>query len=165
MPGMRIPVSSTRSANRPRTIAVPITAMKRLHARLARSLLVLRTCASGDCGPARLSVLRKSKGHATQPWRCRPGSELRTRYARDGGGSRLCGGGKARHVVRVTVLGSGDAFGSGGRLHSAYLVETPRHTFLLDCAPTILHAFTQSRSAPVPVAFVLPSHLHGDHFG
>ena len=30
-------------------------------------------------------------------------------------------------MVRVTVLGSGDAFGSGGRLHSAYLVESPRH--------------------------------------
>ena len=96
---------------------------------------------------------------------CRPGFELRTRYARDGGGSRLCGGGKARHVVRVTVLGSGDAFGSGGRLHSAYLVETPRHTFLLDCGPTILQSFKQSGRDPGAVDFVLLSHLHGDHFG
>src|SRR2546426_4590548 len=162
---MRIPVPSTRSASRPRTIAVPITAMRCPHARLARSLLVLRTCASGDCGLARLSVLRKSKGHATQAWPCRPGPELRTRYARDGGGSRLCGGGKARHVVRVTVLGSGDAFGSGGRLHSAYLVETPRHTFLLDCGPTILQALKRNGRDPAAVDFVLLSHLHGDHFG
>src|SRR5436309_14786650 len=96
---------------------------------------------------------------------CRPGPELRSRYARDGGGSRLCGGGKARHVVRVTVLGSGDAFGSGGRLHSAYLVETPRHTFLLACGPTILQAFKRSGRDPGAVDFVLLSHLHGDHFG
>src|SRR3989442_2488127 len=96
---------------------------------------------------------------------CRPGSELRTGYVRDGGGSRLCGGGKARHVVRVTVLGSGDAFGSGGRLPSAYLVETPRHTFLLDCGPTILQSFKQSGRDPGAVDFVLLSHLHGDHFG
>src|SRR5437667_3759062 len=96
---------------------------------------------------------------------CRPGSELRTRYARDGGGSRLCGGGKARHVVRVTVLGSGDAFGSGGRLHSAYLVESPPHTFLLDCGPSILQAMKQCGRDPGAVDFVLLSHLHGDHFG
>src|SRR3989475_11509017 len=76
-----------------------------------------------------------------------------------------CAGGKARHVVRVTVLGSGDAFGSGGRLHSAYLVETPRHTFLLDCGPTILQAFKRSGRDPGAVDFVLISHLHGDHFG
>src|SRR2546428_11241854 len=76
-----------------------------------------------------------------------------------------CAGGKARHVVRVTVLGSGDAFGSGGRLHSAYLVETSRHTFLLDCGPTILQSFKRNGRDPGAVDFVLVSHLHGDHFG
>src|SRR3989449_8551418 len=96
---------------------------------------------------------------------CRSASELRIRYARDGGGSRLCGGGKATHVVRVTVLGSGDAFGSGGRLHSAYLVESPPHTFLLDCGPSILQAMKQCGRDPGAVDFVLLSHLHGDHFG
>src|SRR5439155_896796 len=72
---------------------------------------------------------------------------------------------KARHVVRVTVLGSGDAFGSGGRLHSAYRVETPRHTFLRDCGPTILQSFKRSGRDPGAVDFVLLSHLHRDHFG
>src|SRR5437870_12082278 len=76
-----------------------------------------------------------------------------------------CAGGKARHVVRVTVLGSGDAFGSGGRLHSAYLVETPRHTCLLAGGPTILQSLKRSGRDPGAVDFVLLSHLHGDHFG
>jgi len=68
-------------------------------------------------------------------------------------------------VARVTILGSGDAFGSGGRLHSAYLVESPPHTFLLDCGPSILQAMKQCGRDPGAVDFVLLSHLHGDHFG
>jgi ribonuclease BN (tRNA processing enzyme) len=68
-------------------------------------------------------------------------------------------------VVRVTVLGSGDAFGSGGRLHSAYLVEGAGKTFLLDCGPTVLQSLKQVGRDPGAIDFVLISHLHGDHFG
>jgi len=68
-------------------------------------------------------------------------------------------------VVRVTVLGSGDAFGSGGRLHSGYLVEAPGVTFLVDCGPTVLQALKRCGRAPGAIDFVLLSHLHGDHFG
>jgi ribonuclease BN (tRNA processing enzyme) len=68
-------------------------------------------------------------------------------------------------IVRVTVLGSGDAFGSGGRLHSAYLVEAPAATFLIDCGPTILQGLKRSSIDPARIDFVLVSHLHGDHFG
>ncbi|MCW5893508.1 MAG: MBL fold metallo-hydrolase [bacterium] len=67
-------------------------------------------------------------------------------------------------MVRVTVLGSGDAFGSGGRFHSAYLVETPGATFLLDCGPSILQALKRARVAPDRLDFVLLTHFHGDHF-
>jgi ribonuclease BN (tRNA processing enzyme) len=68
-------------------------------------------------------------------------------------------------VVRVTVLGSGDAFGSGGRLHSAYLVEAPGATFLLDCGPSVLQSMKRLGLDPDAIDFVLLSHLHGDHFG
>ncbi len=68
-------------------------------------------------------------------------------------------------MVRVTVLGSGDAFGSGGRFHSAYLVEAPGATFLLDCGPSILQALKRVHVDPSRIDFVLLSHLHGDHFG
>src|SRR5579885_3628002 len=67
-------------------------------------------------------------------------------------------------AVRLTVLGSGDAFGSGGRLPSAYLVEAPSATFLVDCGPSVLPALKRTRCAPAAVDFVLLSHLHGDHF-
>jgi ribonuclease BN (tRNA processing enzyme) len=70
-----------------------------------------------------------------------------------------------RCVVRLTVLGSGDAFGSGGRLHSAYLVEAPGTTLLVDCGPTVLQALKQMHVPPERLDAVLLSHLHGDHFG
>lgn len=68
-------------------------------------------------------------------------------------------------MVRLTVLGSGDAFGSGGRFHSAYLIEAPGVTFLLDCGPTILQALKRVRVDPERLDFVAITHLHGDHFG
>jgi len=68
-------------------------------------------------------------------------------------------------LVRVTVLGSGDAFGSGGRLHSAYLVEGGGVTFLLDCGPTVLQSLKRLPIDPERIDFVALSHLHGDHFG
>ncbi len=68
-------------------------------------------------------------------------------------------------TVQVTVLGSGDAFGAGGRLHSAYLVEGPGATFLVDCGGTVLHGLRRFGIEPERIDFVLLSHLHGDHFG
>jgi ribonuclease BN (tRNA processing enzyme) len=65
----------------------------------------------------------------------------------------------------VTVLGSGDAFGSGGRAHSAYLFEAPGVTFLLEAGPTILQSLKRAGRDPEAIDFVLVSHLHGDHFG
>jgi len=68
-------------------------------------------------------------------------------------------------TVRVTVLGSGDAFSSAGRLNSSYLLESSQHTVLMDCGPTILAALKQRHLDPGRIDFVLISHLHGDHFG
>jgi len=67
--------------------------------------------------------------------------------------------------VKVTILGCGDAFGAAGRMHSSYLVETPRCTVLVDCGPTILQALKRLRIDPGRIDFVVLSHLHGDHFG
>jgi ribonuclease BN (tRNA processing enzyme) len=67
--------------------------------------------------------------------------------------------------VQVTVLGSGDAFGSGGRLHSGYLVESAAATFLVDCGPSVLQGLRRCGVDPARIDFVCVSHLHGDHFG
>ena len=67
--------------------------------------------------------------------------------------------------MRVTVLGSGDAFSSGGRGHAAYLIETANSTFLLDCGSQVLQSMKRFGHDPAQLDFVLLSHLHGDHFG
>ncbi|MBI2088160.1 MAG: MBL fold metallo-hydrolase, partial [Deltaproteobacteria bacterium] len=37
--------------------------------------------------------------------------------------------------MKLHILGCGDAFGSGGRNNSGYLVEAEERLFLLDCGP------------------------------
>jgi len=66
--------------------------------------------------------------------------------------------------LRLYVLGCGDAFGSGGRNHSGYLVEASDRVFLLDCGPTTLLAMKRAGIDPRRLDVVFLSHLHGDHF-
>ncbi|MCK4773562.1 MAG: MBL fold metallo-hydrolase, partial [Candidatus Krumholzibacteria bacterium] len=45
--------------------------------------------------------------------------------------------------VTVTFLGSGDAFASGGRFYTCFLVEAPDASFLIDCGATAAVAMKQ----------------------
>ena len=65
----------------------------------------------------------------------------------------------------VRFLGSGDAFGSGGRFQTCILVQTPETTFLLDCGASSLVAMRHFGVAPASIDAILLTHLHGDHFG
>ncbi|HEY7218131.1 MAG TPA: MBL fold metallo-hydrolase, partial [Candidatus Binatia bacterium] len=67
--------------------------------------------------------------------------------------------------MKLHILGCGDAFGSGGRNQSGYLVETNDRLFLLDCGPTTLLAMKRAGLAPQQLNAIFLSHLHGDHFG
>lgn len=67
-------------------------------------------------------------------------------------------------TLRLTVLGCGDAFGSGGRLQSSYHVETPHCRFLLDCGATALIGMHRLDLDPNAIDCIFISHLHGDHF-
>jgi ribonuclease BN (tRNA processing enzyme) len=67
--------------------------------------------------------------------------------------------------VRVRFLGSGDAFGSGGRLQACIHVEAGPMNFLLDCGTTALCAMKRMGVPPSTVQAIFVSHLHGDHFG
>jgi ribonuclease BN (tRNA processing enzyme) len=66
--------------------------------------------------------------------------------------------------MRLHILGCGDAFGSGGRHQSGYLVQASDRLFLLDCGPTTLLAMKRIGVDPSRLDVVLLSHLHGDHF-
>jgi ribonuclease BN (tRNA processing enzyme) len=67
--------------------------------------------------------------------------------------------------MRLTVLGCGDAFGSGGRANTCYLIETPRSTTALDFGATALVEMKRRGFDPRRLDAIVLSHLHGDHFG
>jgi ribonuclease BN (tRNA processing enzyme) len=67
--------------------------------------------------------------------------------------------------IAVRFLGSGDAFGSGGRLQACIHVRAAGHELLLDCGATALVGMHRFGVDPSAVETVLVSHLHGDHFG
>src|ERR1700724_3672604 len=67
--------------------------------------------------------------------------------------------------MRIQFLGSGDAFGSGGRFNTCFLVENKAGAFLIDCGASSLIAMRKYGIDPNCIDTVFISHLHGDHFG
>ena len=67
--------------------------------------------------------------------------------------------------MKLTVIGSGDAFGSGGRFNTCFRIETAGRDLLLDCGASSLPALKAQGVDPNAIDGVLLSHLHGDHFG
>ncbi len=67
--------------------------------------------------------------------------------------------------MEIRFLGSGDAFGSGGRYHTCFLVTAAETRFLIDCGASSLIALKRYGVDPNSIDTVLVSHLHGDHFG
>lgn len=67
--------------------------------------------------------------------------------------------------MKVRFLGSGDAFGSGGRFNTCFLVEAEGGNFLIDCGATSMVAIRRFAVEPNDIATIFLSHLHGDHFG
>ena len=67
--------------------------------------------------------------------------------------------------VEVRFVGSGDAFGSGGRFQTCIALRTSDDLLLVDCGASSLIAMRQQQIEPRDVSKVLITHLHGDHFG
>lgn len=67
--------------------------------------------------------------------------------------------------MKLTVIGSGDAFGSGGRFNTCFRVETADRTILVDFGASSLVALRAHQIDPNSVDGIVLSHLHGDHFG
>ena len=67
--------------------------------------------------------------------------------------------------MRVRFVGSGDAFGSGGRWQTCIHVSGEGQVLLVDCGATSLTALKAQGLDPNEVGAVAVTHLHGDHFG
>lgn len=65
----------------------------------------------------------------------------------------------------VCFLGSGDAFGSGGRFNSCFCVRHSAGQFLVDCGASSMVAIRKFGVDPNTIGVILITHLHGDHFG
>ena len=68
-------------------------------------------------------------------------------------------------MVNIQFLGSGDAFGSGGRFRACIHVRAPSADLLLDCGASSVIAMKRFGVAPNDIDAILISHVHGDHFG
>ncbi|WP_027287674.1 MBL fold metallo-hydrolase [Rhodovibrio salinarum] len=73
--------------------------------------------------------------------------------------------------MRLTVLGCGDAFGSGGRLNTCFQLDTHRADdgrdtrLLVDCGASAMISMHRFGTDPDSIDAVAVTHLHGDHFG
>jgi ribonuclease BN (tRNA processing enzyme) len=67
--------------------------------------------------------------------------------------------------MRLTIVGSGDAFGSGGRSHTCFFLETAKAALLVDCGASAMTALQVRGIDLNAIDGVVLSHLHGDHFG
>lgn len=67
--------------------------------------------------------------------------------------------------MRLQFIGSGDAFGTGGRFNTCFRVERPGGNYLIDCGASSMIAMRRLGIDPNSVKTIFISHLHGDHFG
>lgn len=65
--------------------------------------------------------------------------------------------------VTVRFVGSGDAFGSGGRFQTCILVDGPGSRIALDFGASSLIALAQQGIEHDSIDAILLTHLHGDH--
>lgn len=68
-------------------------------------------------------------------------------------------------MMEVLFVGTSDAFGSGGRRQSAYLVRGHSGGVLLDCGTTTGTGLADLGVAREEIDTIILSHFHADHFG
>ena len=67
--------------------------------------------------------------------------------------------------MKLTIIGCGDAFGSGGRSNTCFMLKTAKATLLVDCGASALPALKARAIDLNAIDGIVLSHLHGDHFG
>ena len=67
-------------------------------------------------------------------------------------------------LEQLRVIGNGDAFGTGGRYHTCFYLESSETKFLVDLGATAIQNL-QSKVELNDINLIIISHLHGDHFG
>jgi ribonuclease BN (tRNA processing enzyme) len=67
--------------------------------------------------------------------------------------------------MRLQFIGSGDAFGSGGRFNTCFHLTGARTNALIDCGASSLIALKRANVDRDAIGTILVTHFHADHFG
>lgn len=67
--------------------------------------------------------------------------------------------------MKLTIVGCSDAFGSGGRYHSCYMLDTSAGRLMIDCGANSPLGLKRAGLAFANIDAVLITHCHGDHYG
>ena len=67
--------------------------------------------------------------------------------------------------MQLQFIGSGDAFGSGGRLNTCFHVTGKEVNFLIDCGASSLIGLKKQDIRLNDIQAIFVTHFHADHFG
>jgi ribonuclease BN (tRNA processing enzyme) len=68
-------------------------------------------------------------------------------------------------VAELILVGTGDAFGNGGRFQTCFVLRSSGASMMIDCGASSLTALKAQQIEPNDIETVVLTHLHGDHFG
>jgi ribonuclease BN (tRNA processing enzyme) len=69
------------------------------------------------------------------------------------------------NTMKLTIIGCSDAFCSGGRRQTAFLLDQSGYETLIDCGATTALGLKQNERSFHTIDFVVLTHFHGDHYG
>jgi ribonuclease BN (tRNA processing enzyme) len=67
--------------------------------------------------------------------------------------------------MKLQFIGSGDAFGSGGRFNTCFHVTGSHINFLIDCGASSLIALKKNLINLNDIQTIFITHFHADQFG
>ncbi len=67
--------------------------------------------------------------------------------------------------MKLTIVGCGDAFGSGGRSNTCFRLDSGEKTLVVDFGASAMVAWSRLDFDTRDIDGIVLSHLHGDHFG
>lgn len=68
-------------------------------------------------------------------------------------------------AMKVTAIGVGDAFGTGGRFHTCWRLDAGDRTVCVDFGASSIVGWARTGRPTTDIDAVVITHLHGDHFG
>ncbi len=67
--------------------------------------------------------------------------------------------------MKITIVGCGDAFGTGGRAHTCFRIDAEGSATIVDFGASSIGSWKRLGLSFDDVDAIVISHLHGDHFG